>query len=121
VSVFGLEKRARACGGVAGKHAVVCASMTESASGSGGTVPTGGAHGTERAVERTGNRADEQGPRDRENARMRGGNSRRQVGPTGQREGERERDGTDRRGLSHPVLRNKAGCISYMRQRRQHI
>jgi hypothetical protein len=23
--------------------------------------------------------------------------------------------------LSHPVLRNKAGCISYMRQRRQHI
>jgi hypothetical protein len=23
--------------------------------------------------------------------------------------------------LSHPVLRSKAGCISYMRQRRQHI
>jgi hypothetical protein len=23
--------------------------------------------------------------------------------------------------MSHPVLRNKAGCISYMRQRRQHI
>jgi hypothetical protein len=23
--------------------------------------------------------------------------------------------------LSHPNLRNKAGCISYMRQRRQHI
>jgi hypothetical protein len=23
--------------------------------------------------------------------------------------------------VSHPVLRNKAGCISYMRQRRQHI
>jgi hypothetical protein len=23
--------------------------------------------------------------------------------------------------LSHPVLRKKAGCISYMRQRRQHI
>jgi hypothetical protein len=23
--------------------------------------------------------------------------------------------------LSHPVLRDKAGCISYMRQRRQHI
>jgi regulator of replication initiation timing len=26
-----------------------------------------------------------------------------------------------KRYLSHPVLRNKAGCISYMRQRRQHI
>jgi hypothetical protein len=25
------------------------------------------------------------------------------------------------RGLSHPVLRDKVGCISYMRQRRQHI
>jgi hypothetical protein len=23
--------------------------------------------------------------------------------------------------MSHPDLRNKAGCISYMRQRRQHI
>jgi hypothetical protein len=23
--------------------------------------------------------------------------------------------------VSHPVLRDKAGCISYMRQRRQHI
>jgi hypothetical protein len=23
--------------------------------------------------------------------------------------------------VSHPVLRNEAGCISYMRQRRQHI
>jgi hypothetical protein len=23
--------------------------------------------------------------------------------------------------MSHPVLRNKDGCISYMRQRRQHI
>jgi hypothetical protein len=29
--------------------------------------------------------------RQRENARVRGGNWRRQVGPTGQREGERER------------------------------
>jgi DNA modification methylase len=30
------------------------------------------------------------------------------------------RDDDDEK-MSHPVLRNKAGCISYMRQRRQHI
>jgi hypothetical protein len=35
--------------------------------------------------------------RQRENARVRGGNWRRQVGPTGQREGESAQDGTDMR------------------------
>jgi hypothetical protein len=57
----------------------------------GGTVPIGGAHGTERAGERTGSQADEWGPRDSERRCARGGNRRRQVGPTGQREGERAR------------------------------
>jgi hypothetical protein len=45
-----LEK-AQACGGVAGKRAVVGASTAESAGGSGGTVPTGGAHRIERERE----------------------------------------------------------------------
>jgi hypothetical protein len=45
---------------------VMGACTAESACGSGGTVPTSGAHGTERAGERTGSRADEQGPRNRE-------------------------------------------------------
>jgi hypothetical protein len=50
---------------------------------------TGGAQGTDKAGERMGSRADERGPRDSEIRRACGGNRRRQVGPTGQREGER--------------------------------
>jgi hypothetical protein len=46
--VRALEK-ARARGGVARKREVVGTSMVERACGSGRTVPTGGAHGTERA------------------------------------------------------------------------
>jgi hypothetical protein len=56
------------------KRAVVGASTAESVVGSGETVPTGGAHKTERGGERTSSRDDEQGLRDRENVRVRGGN-----------------------------------------------
>jgi hypothetical protein len=49
----------------------------------GGTGPTDRTHGSVRAGERTGSGADEWGPWDRESWR-------RQVDPTGQREGERE-------------------------------
>jgi hypothetical protein len=59
-------EKTRARGGVAEKRSVVGASTVESAGGSGGTALTGGAHGTERAGERTGSRADERGPWDRE-------------------------------------------------------
>jgi hypothetical protein len=41
-------EKTRACGGMARKCVVVGASTAESACGSAGTVPTGGAHGTER-------------------------------------------------------------------------
>jgi hypothetical protein len=64
------QKKARAHEGVAGKRADMCASMAESACGSGLTVPTHGAHGTERAGERTGSGADEQGPLDNERRRV---------------------------------------------------
>jgi hypothetical protein len=66
VSVCRLQKRLGARGVMAGKRADVGGSTTESAGGSRGTVSTGRAHGTERVGERTGSRADERGPWDRE-------------------------------------------------------
>jgi hypothetical protein len=76
----------------------------------GGTVPTGGAHGTEKEGERMGSRADEWGPRDSEIRHACEGNRRRQVSPTRQREGERERErtqgGVDR--LGPPVREGRA-------------
>jgi hypothetical protein len=51
---------------MAGKCVVVGVSTAESAGGSGGTVPTGGAHGTERAVSEWAVSAYARGPRDRE-------------------------------------------------------
>jgi hypothetical protein len=73
----------------------------------GGTVPIGRTHGSARAGERTGGRADEWGPRGRERGAHARGVWRRQVGPTGQREREQAWNGADRRGP--PVKEGRAG------------
>jgi hypothetical protein len=95
-------EKARARGGMVGKHTVVGATTAESAGGSGGrgAVPTGGAHGTERVGERTGTRADERGPRDRERrlACVEKTGADKSVPSRNKRERQRAWDGADRRG-----------------------
>jgi hypothetical protein len=78
---------------MAGKCAIVGASTAESIGGWGGTVPIGGAHGTERAGERTGSRADERGPWDSERrcARAEETGADRSAPPGSERERERAR------------------------------
>jgi hypothetical protein len=55
-----------------------------------GKGPTDGTHRSARASERMGGQADERVPLDSEGRCARGGDRRRQVGPTGQQEGEGE-------------------------------
>jgi hypothetical protein len=74
-------------------------------------VPTCRAHETERACERTDNQADERGPRDRGSRRAcaEGTGVNRSAPPGSERERERVRDGTDRRGPPIRERRARAG------------
>jgi hypothetical protein len=108
------REKARACGGMARKRIVVDASTTEGTSSSRGAVPTGGTHGSARAGERTGDRADEWGPRDKE----RGTRVRGELAPTAPshqaargRE-ESAQDGADRRGP--PVRGRRAHTVVHL-------
>jgi hypothetical protein len=92
----GSKQGSGAWGGVAEKHAVVGATTAESADSWRGTIMTVRAHRTERAGERTGNRADEWSPR----AEREGLRAWRKLAPTSRphraargREGERARVG----------------------------
>jgi hypothetical protein len=71
-------EKARACGGVAEECAVVGTSKAKRSVGSGGAVPTGGAHGIEKAASERAVSSKARGPRDRE----RGGHTRGELAPT---------------------------------------
>jgi hypothetical protein len=101
---------------VAGKCAVVGASTTESASGSGrGAVMIDEAHGKDRAASKRAVSADARGPWEREKgAHARGVGADSSVPLAREREREREREGTwaqvgtDRRG---PAVREGWTCV----------